>query len=203
MRGLLLKDCYTVVKQMKIMLIMMVVFACLPGYSLAAFAIIYGAMLPMVALAYDERSKWDQLAVMMPYSVKEIVISKYVFGILAIFTASVLSLTAQTVLGLIKGTGVQAGELISILAVTCVGILFLSLTMPVIFQMGVEKGRLVFMIMMFGIFFAVIALEDRLDIFVSRIKHPEFLFAGFLLFTCAVFFLSMPLSIAAYRKKNR
>ena len=80
MKGLLLKDWYTLIKQMKIMLVLMLVFACVPGYSMAAFAVVYAAMLPVTALAYDERSKWDELAAMLPYSVREIVGGKYVLG---------------------------------------------------------------------------------------------------------------------------
>ena len=55
MKGLLLKDWYTLIKQMKIMLVLMLVFACVPGYSMAAFAVVYTAMLPVTAFAYDER----------------------------------------------------------------------------------------------------------------------------------------------------
>ena len=84
MKGLLLKDWYTLIKQMKIMLVLMLVFACVPGYSMAAFAVVYAAMLPVTALAYDERSKWDELAAMLPYSVREIVGGKYVLGVTAV-----------------------------------------------------------------------------------------------------------------------
>ena len=48
MKGLLLKDWYTLIKQMKIMLMLMLVFACVPGYSMAAFAVVYAAMLPVI-----------------------------------------------------------------------------------------------------------------------------------------------------------
>ena len=40
MKGLLLKDWYTLIKQMKIMLVLMLVFACVPDYSMDAFACI-------------------------------------------------------------------------------------------------------------------------------------------------------------------
>ena len=80
MKGLLLKDWYTLIKQMKIMLVLMLVFACVPGYSMAAFAVVYAAMLPVTALAYDERSKWDTLAGMLPYADRERVLSRYVSG---------------------------------------------------------------------------------------------------------------------------
>ena len=48
-------------------------------------------MLPYTAMAYDERSKWNQLAAMMPYSDRDIVLSKYVFGWLFILAATAAS----------------------------------------------------------------------------------------------------------------
>lgn len=68
MKGLFIKDLYTLAKQMKIFLLMIVVFAVVPNGSMAGFAIVYSAMLPMTSLAYDERSHWDELAATMPYS---------------------------------------------------------------------------------------------------------------------------------------
>ena len=98
MKGLLLKDWYTLIKQMKIMLVLMLVFACVPGYSMAAFAVVYAAMLPVTALAYDERSKWDELAAMLPYSVLEIVGGKYVLGVTAVAAAGAVASAAQLIL---------------------------------------------------------------------------------------------------------
>ena len=66
MKGLLIKDWKTLLKQMKVMLVIVVVLACIPGTYMAAFALFYAAMLPITALAYDERAKWDELAAMMP-----------------------------------------------------------------------------------------------------------------------------------------
>ena len=59
MKGLLIKDWKTLLKQMKVMLVIVVVFTCIPGTYMAAFALFYAAMLPLTALAYDETmSDW-------------------------------------------------------------------------------------------------------------------------------------------------
>jgi ABC-2 type transport system permease protein len=80
MRGLLLKDFLVVTKQLKLFLIIIPVMAMVGGGSMASMAILMGSVLPMTAIAYDERSKWNEIAVMMPYSKKEIVLSKYLLG---------------------------------------------------------------------------------------------------------------------------
>ena len=90
MKGLLLKDWYTLTRQLKFILAMLVFFSILPGYSTVSFALVYAAMLPITALAYDERSKWDELAAMMPYSVRELVLSKYILGLLCFIAMIVI-----------------------------------------------------------------------------------------------------------------
>ena len=62
MKSLLLKDCYVITKQLKIFLVIIPVIALTTGGSMNALAILLGAVLPMTAIAYDERSKWEQLA---------------------------------------------------------------------------------------------------------------------------------------------
>ena len=52
MKGLLIKDWKTLLKQMKVMLVIVVVFVCIPGTYMAAFALFYAAM-------------WDELAAMI------------------------------------------------------------------------------------------------------------------------------------------
>lgn len=127
MKGLLIKDFYTVVTQLKIFVILIIVFALIPGYSMGAFAMVYAALLPINALAWDEQSKWDNLARMMPYSRFDLVFSKYLIGYIYIAAA----------------------------------LLLLALNLPLMFRMGVEKGRLFFGIMV-GAFCALIALGGNM-----------------------------------------
>lgn len=147
MKGLVWKDIYTLLKQAKFILLLMVLFACLPGYSMSAFAIFYGAMLPITALAYDERSKWDELAAMMPYSVKEIVGSKYVLGLLLVGVITALSIAARIVIGIIKAAPFDAEGIISILILACLSLVLLMMDLPLMFRLGVEKGRIIYILL--------------------------------------------------------
>ena len=113
MKGLLLKDILTLYKQTKIILLLMVVFACIPGLPTSAFAVFYGAMMPITALAYDERSKWDELAAMMPYTAKAIVGSKYALGLLLIGSISLLSAASQVVVSVVQHVPLNTETLIS------------------------------------------------------------------------------------------
>lgn len=98
MQALILKDFYVMWKQTRVFLLVILVFSAIPGSFNAVFAVIYSAMLPYTAMAYDERSKWNQLAAMMPYSDRDIVLSKYAFGWLFILAATAASLVLQAAL---------------------------------------------------------------------------------------------------------
>ncbi|MDO4541082.1 MAG: ABC-2 transporter permease, partial [Syntrophomonadaceae bacterium] len=147
MKGLLLKDYYTLLKQMKIFLLMIIVFSMMPNLSLACFAVVYAAMLPITVLGYDERAKWDSLAVMMPYSTRNIVLSKYVLGYIAIAGAAVISMGAQLVIGAVQHNTAPAGEnLLVVGAASGLALLFIALNLPLMFRLGVENGRVAFFI---------------------------------------------------------
>lgn len=141
MKALLMKDCCVLWKQMRLFIVILLVFCLFNGSFGNLFVVIWSAMMPYTAMAYDERSKWDQLAAMMPYSTRDIVLSKYALGWLLMVCAMVLCLAVQT-LAQITGAGLDAaapsGYLLGLLA----GILILNITLPLFFRFGVEKGRM-------------------------------------------------------------
>ena len=139
MKALIIKDTYVIWRQMKYFLILILIFSALPSGFNNAFAVIYTSMLPYTALAYDERSKWDQLAAMMPYSTRDAVLSKYVFGWLCIGGAAVLSGLLQMALSLVVDRVFLPGVMVlSVLGAVCI----LAISLPLMFRLGVERGRL-------------------------------------------------------------
>lgn len=145
MKGLLLKDFYTLVVQMKLFLLMIAIFTLVPNFSMSGFAIVYAAMLPITTLAYDERSKWTQLAAMMPYTPTELVVSKYILGYVTVAGAFALSLIAQAVIGSLKGSPIGGMDVLVVFITANIALLIQAANLPLIFHFGVEKGRLLFM----------------------------------------------------------
>lgn len=144
MKGLLIKDFYILIKQIKVFLIVMVIMAVMPGNSMAAFAIIYATMLPIAIMGYDERSKWDRYALMLPYSKTNLVLSKYVMGYICITVATVFTTLSRIVFGLVKKTDITFGILTEIIPIAIVALFFLAVNLFFMFGFGVEKGRLAF-----------------------------------------------------------
>lgn len=158
MKGLLIKDFYSVISQLKLFVVLIVVFALAPGYSMSSFAMVYAALLPINALAWDEQSKWDSLARMMPYSKFDLVFSKYIMGYVSVAAAAVLSAAGALAYGLLPGKEpLGAGDIVTFGFSCAAALLLQALNLPLMFRMGVEKGRLFFGIMV-GAFCALIAL---------------------------------------------
>ena len=201
MKALILKDTYVIWRQMKYFLVMLLLFCALPNGFNNAFAVVYAAMLPYTALAYDERSKWDQLAAMMPYSTRDIVLCKYVFGWLCIGGAAVLSSLLQTVLSLV----IDRPFLPSVMALSVLGALcILALSLPLMFRMGVEKGRLGMFLIIFLICGGAGAISHIAD---SMSRGTPFAFQGpilamMLLAALVLNAVSVPLSMRFYAKRQ-
>lgn len=202
MRGLLLKDFYTLAKQMKFMLLVMVLFACIPGGSLSAFAVVYAAMLPFTALVYDERSKWDELAVMMPYSTWSIVGSKYILGMISVAIAVVISFVAQFVIGSVKGTGMGIVDIIEMFLLACIALILLCINLPLMFRLGVERGRIVFMVLICVGLIGGLSLLNQLPSTLENFGNEALLLLGALLLTVVLIVVSTGISVFVYRRKR-
>lgn len=200
MSALLLKDYYVIFRQMKVFLLLILVFSCIPGTFYSTFAVVYAAMLPYTALAYDERSKWDQLAAMMPYSDRDIVLSKYVFGWIGVAIAAAATFVIQSVLAFVWLSDVTGPSVPVILLSVCVAVCILDITLPLMFRFGVEKGRLV----MFLVIFLVCASAGGIAT-IDQSGGPDFGLQTELPVIAALLMtgISIPLSVRLYGRRSR
>ncbi|NLG25035.1 MAG: ABC-2 transporter permease [Clostridiales bacterium] len=201
MKGLLLKDLYTLAKQMRLFMLLIALFACIPGYSLPAFAVVYAAMLPFTALAYDERARWDELAATMPYSTRRIVWSKYLLGGIFIAAAMTLLLAAQLVTALAQRAPFSPESACLILSFGAVALTMQAINLPLIFRLGSEKGRFAFMLLIVVVA-AAIGLGEALEFPApGRINLPA-ITAAALLAALALTAASASLSERLYRRRR-
>ena len=138
MKALLRKDITVLWRRMKIFFLLILVFSAIPSAFQNTFAVVYAAMIPYSIFSVDEVSKWDTLSMMLPYSTKEIVGSKYLLGG-AFIAFSALLVWAGRLVHLLLGIPVM--EDLTLMAV-CISLLVMDLTLPAVFRFGVEKARL-------------------------------------------------------------
>ena len=144
-RGLLLKDIFELWAQCRVQLILTGVYLLLPlfikGIGLfASVGMMLLAMMPVYALGYDERCRWERYALAMPVRKSDLFWSRFLLGVIAI----ALGAAVQALVALLTGRG----ELLSSLAVTAPSaVVYLLITLPLMMKLGVEKGRFLLLLL--------------------------------------------------------
>lgn len=204
MIGLILKDLFTLTRQALMYIVFIAVFSLMPGYNMASFAVIMACMMPMTALAYDERSHWDRLAAAMPYTTAQLVLSKYLMGLMLMLCSVALGIIALPLQRLVN-PDVSLPELLSVsLGALGAGMLIQGVLLPVMFRFGTEKARLFMLVLMGAVFAGIAALgqaQDALRSFIEGMNGGVVaaVLAGL---AATAYLVSMPLSIRAYRRRN-
>lgn len=202
MKALLLKDFLTLSKMIRSIVIIMLILTCVPQLNMTVFFMVYCSMLPVTALGYDERTKWDMQAAMMPYRPWEIVVGKYTLGYILLVAATALALLVGTIVTRITGSPMTADQYLTVVIYAMATTVFQAVTLPLAFRFGTEKGRLIFGIgfgVAFGVLFALVPLlNDNMDaIMLTRGQIAALILALAVLINL----ISVRLSIHFYRKK--
>ena len=144
-RGLFLKDIFELWAQCRVQLVLTGVYLLLPlfikGIGLfASVGMMLLAMMPIYALGYDERCRWERYALAMPVRKSDLFWSRFLLGVIAI----ALGAAVQTLAALLT----RRGELLSSLAVTAPSaVVYLLITLPLMMKLGVEKGRFLLLLL--------------------------------------------------------
>ena len=144
-RGLLLKDIFELSAQCRVQLVLTGVYLLLPlfirGIGLfASVGMMLLAMMPVYALGYDERCRWERYALAMPVRKSDLFWSRFLLGVIAV----ALGAAVQVLVALLAGRG----DLLSSLAVTApAAILYLLIVLPLMMKLGVEKGRFLLLLL--------------------------------------------------------
>ena len=207
MSGLLLKELYMARKYCRLHLVITVLFlgmAMLPSAE-NLFLLFYpsamASFIPVTLQSYDTQSRWNVYFETLPTSRAQYVSAKYLIGL--ILGEFLLALTGLSQLLAMKLSGEGSlYQLLSLLsALQFLAIAPPALCLPLIFKWGVEKGRILFLVMI-GIVFggsAALALgvEDG-----GSFSLPGNLSVWLLLGAIVLYALSWLLSIRLYRSRE-
>ena len=178
MKSLILKDLYNIGHNVKSMLFILVVFAValIPTSGVAGYIFVCAilcSMMIVTTFSFDDNSKWARYAMIMPVSKKDLVAGKFI--VLAIFclVGSLFGLVVGSIAGLtIKSISFDLagiGELLFLtLTAWVISIIYGSMSIPLVFKFGAEKGRVLLLIsflfpaaLCFGIYqlFIILGIE--------------------------------------------
>jgi len=152
MAGLILKD-FLNLKHYSKMFLFFLAFFTIGSYAMdmqnyfTSMTVFLFIMLPITSFAYDQQAKWELFAVAMPVTRNEIVLGKYVLAGILIVLGSAFSILLAIVIQLLKGRAVDVPEMLTSTGTTAVlGAIFISIMIPLIYRYGVEKTRMLLLI---------------------------------------------------------
>ncbi len=202
MKGLILKDIYNLKRQYKVLLLLFVFYTLFSLFTgdagfLTGVLSLMMVMLTITTLAYDERSKWEKYALTMPVSRTDLVLGKYLLGLLL----SVIAFVFNLIFMLATQANQKTEALPTAAATLGISLFFLCAILPVLFKFGVEKGRMLMMLILF--------VPTGIILLLSKTELPSINeeFMRLLPYLCIVFmvilaYVSVQVSLAIYRKKE-
>lgn len=214
MIGLLKKEYYLMEGQMKSWLIV-AVFCFFYSYFMNAdsflfmLIILIGIMSTMTVFSLDKACGWDTYAISLPLTRKEIVEARYLFAFLIDIGVSLACCLLMLLRRLMNG-GVNIPEsLHSLFQILLVTILMQLLLFPVIYKLGVEKARFVYMAVFICLSLGVLGLSQLDDngavlagIRINAEKIMQYGEIAAVILAAAGLFLSLWLSVRIYEKKE-
>lgn len=153
MKSLILKDIYNIMHNMRSLALLLVLFIVLmvPQGGPSAYLItscLLCSMMVMTTFSFDNTSKWEKYALVMPITKKDLVAAKF----LVLLLFCIFGVVSGLVLGVAGGLLFKsfhlnsADDWLMLLMVAAaglaIGIFFGSLVIPLLFKFGAEKARM-------------------------------------------------------------
>ena len=171
---------------------------------LSGMIILIMSMLPITSFSYDQHAKWDLFSQTLPVSRKQLVMSKYVLGIISIVAGAILAILLNVAVLLVKSLEVDIWYLIlANTLIALVALLYLSILIPLVYKFGVEKSRLLTIV--------VLAIPSVLAILLSKAGvsipvldeiTPAIVVAIGLVFVICAMLISYVISVRIYMNKE-
>lgn len=148
MIGLILKDLIQMKRLIKTLgglVVMYIVLAFLQGSSeiFITWSVVVCVVTAINSLAMDERSKWDQYALTLPFDRESLVMGKYIMLVMMSAVSAFAVLLLEWGISCVNG---RTPELFLVGVGAFVGsLLSMSLMFPFIYKFGIERGRYILM----------------------------------------------------------
>ena len=200
MLGTIIKDLKNIFGQFIYYFVLMVVFMAVSViteniYYYMGAIVFFCVAVPLSALAYDEKDNWDKFALASGVTRNQLAVSRYLLG-LVIF----LPMWAISFILVLAGGMWDIENLSVLLSYGGIALLTLDAVLPVIFKIGVEKGRIIYIFTIL----IVLALGALLGFLVETIGGASVLYSSVAVLALGVvgFFLSLKIACNIDKKKD-
>lgn len=207
MKGLILQDLYQLKNYSGLMLVLC--FLCVlmsGGQDNGVFMTFYPSllmgMLPMTAIAYDERSRFHLLYYALPCKKTTYVTSKYILGII-LNVITMIAVVAVQSAALVRAEAFSFQEILTLMSmIVAVGLISPALVLPFVFAFGVEKGR-IFNLITLVIIMILITTFSEMGNDYSALLTDLPVSAVLIVVAVAIYFLSWVISKEIFKRKEK
>ena len=205
MIGLLRKDLFVADKSGRMLLVLAVVFSVIPGMGNfgSTYAMMLALMMPLTSVAYDERSKWDKYAAMLPYTPGQIVWSKYLLTYIYTLLGGGIIVLGTFLRGVATGSADWKETMELTVLMGIVMLFIMAAGLPVIYRFGSEKGRFAMIVVMgigIGVAIGIVNVFEKLPELPSLPLPVTAAIVAVL--AAAATFVSFRTSVYFYRKRQ-
>jgi len=154
MCGLIKKDLLMIKQNLKILMLMFIVFLGMTIVNESDMTFILPFMAVTISIStfsYDNYNKWDFYAVTLPKGRKNVVRAKYISTLVVViigFILSIISLLLMSKWGINIDLDSSISELMGCLVAV---FLIMDIMFPIMYKLGVEKGRIALFAITFGV----------------------------------------------------
>ncbi len=217
MKGLILKDFINLKKNIKIFSVLIIIYGVMSfasedaGLFSSTLTILF-AVLVMSLYSYDEMAKWDGYALTMPLSRDTIVQGKYLMMLLLTLIGAIVGLSFTFVMNIVSENSISMMDsLLNSGIGASIIIFFYSIAIPFITKLGIEKARMIVMVIYLIPFILTITIkkaiesgnvimpENMTNMINYVIEHAYFILPVVVLLALCI---SYTISIRIYRKKE-
>lgn len=145
MLGLIKKDLLMIKGNLKAVGIIFVIFigmAIFQDMNLVFLPVFISFVLFMSTFSYDEYNKWDSYVTTLPNGRKNVVGAKYITTLLLLFASTILTIILSIAIETTRNEFDMKEMLGTIGGSIMATVLLVSITYPIIFKFGNEKGRI-------------------------------------------------------------
>lgn len=213
MKGLLLKDWYMLIKEIKYYVPFTLVYALVAAFTgmpvmFVMINVMLGSMIVKSLMAREEQNKWDSMAVNLPVAAKDLVKEKYFIGMICTLGSNAITFLVLLFSRIILERNISIPLFPFFLIYIGFGVIYLAGELPVLFKFGTANGRLVFMAvvaLLAGVSAAISSgLAEEAQSLESGIQSGELLgiAVGVIIIAIAAVAVSIRVSVAFYKKRE-
>ena len=206
MKGLLLKEFYSLRSYMKTVGTMILFVSAIAFFSndmsyTSGITVVWITMISVTTFSIDHNVGWNQFSLTLPISTNIIVLSKYVLSAILVGLGGMISILLNVLITIIRSGYISIEMFYATAGICAVALLMIAVLLPLIYKYGVEKVRIM-MLFVFVIPFGIFMLLSWLNVPLPSKETISLLLKLSPVFVLACLGISYKISCGIFQRKE-